>query len=60
MTPSEFPRLAPTQAIAAMRRRKALLPDDYYGLAPEYRQHAFSIAGVAAADQLQSVLDSLT
>lgn len=60
MKPSDFPRLAPTQAIAAMRRRKALLPDDYYGLAPEYRQHAFSIAGVTAADQLQSVLDSLT
>lgn len=48
------------QAIAFARRRQVVLPEVYYGtLVGVARSNAFSIAGIASADQLQRVLDSL-
>ncbi|SJM89965.1 phage minor head protein [Crenothrix polyspora] len=49
------------EAIKAIRDRGIVLPDVYYGkLQGIARQLAFSVAGLASVDQLQSVLDSLT
>jgi len=48
------------EAIAAATTRGVVLPDVYYGLLTGVaRQLAFSIAGIAAYDQLQAVRDSL-
>lgn len=48
------------EAIAAARERGVVLPDVYYGeLQGVARQLAFSVAGIASLDQLQSVKDSL-
>lgn len=59
MTPEEFVRLPPREAIRWMRERGISPPEIYKTLPAEYRQFAFSISGVAALDQLQAVLDSL-
>jgi SPP1 gp7 family putative phage head morphogenesis protein len=59
MLPAEFFQLPPQQAVEALRKRGVVLPDEYRALAPVYRQHAFSITGVAAMDSLQGVLDDL-
>lgn len=49
------------EAISAAVSRGVVLPDVYYGeLQGVARQLAFSIAGIAAHDQLQAVRDSLT
>lgn len=49
-----------SEAIRAAEERGTLLPDVYYGqLQGLARQKAFSIAGIAAIDQLQAVNDSL-
>ena len=48
------------QAISDMQARDVVLPDEYYGVLQGLaRQHAFSVAGVAAIDQLTQVRDSL-
>lgn len=48
------------EAIAAAVARSVVLPDTYYGeLQGVARQLAFSIAGIAAYDQLQAVRNSL-
>jgi SPP1 gp7 family putative phage head morphogenesis protein len=60
MTPQELIRLPPREAIRWMRERGIVPPDIYSALPGEYRQLSFSVAGVAALDQLQAVLDSLT
>lgn len=49
-----------SEAIRAAEERGTVLPDVYYGqLQGLARQKAFSIAGIAAIDQLQAVNDSL-
>lgn len=49
------------EAIAWARDRQVVLPDVYYGeLQGLARSMAFSVAGLAKLDQLQSVMDSLT
>ncbi len=49
------------EAILAMRTRGVELPDVYYGqMKGIERAMAFSVAGIAKADQLQQVLESLT
>lgn len=60
MSPQEFIRLPPREAIRWMRERGIVPPEIYSALPGAYRQFSFSVAGVAALDQLQSVLDSLT
>lgn len=60
MTPQEFIRLPPREAIRWMRERGIVPPEIYGALPGEYRQLSFSVTGVAALDQLQAVLDSLT
>jgi len=48
------------EAINAAQKRHVVLPDTYYGeLQGLARQHAFSIAGITALDQLEQVRDSL-
>jgi SPP1 gp7 family putative phage head morphogenesis protein len=48
------------EAIRAAEARNVVLPDAYYGqLQGLARQKAFSIAGIAAYDQLKAVLDDL-
>jgi len=48
------------EAIKAAQKRSVVLPDSYYGvLQGALRQHAFSVAGIAALDQLEQVRDSL-
>jgi len=49
------------EAIRAAEERGVVLPDVYYGeLQGIARQLAFSIAGIAGHDQLQTVMDGLT
>jgi SPP1 gp7 family putative phage head morphogenesis protein len=53
-------RLPPAEAIRLAKERGVVLPDSYYAELPALaRAMAFSIAGIAARDQLQAVLDSL-
>jgi len=48
------------EAIKAAQKRSVVLPESYYGaLQGTLRQHAFSIAGITALDQLEQVRDSL-
>lgn len=49
------------QAIESARARRVTLPETYYGVLQGIeRAEAFSVAGIAALDQLQQTLDSLT
>lgn len=51
---------APSDVLAAARRRGVLLPDAYYGMRDaQARSMAFTVAGVSALEQLQAVKDSL-
>lgn len=58
-----LPALTPVpfaEAIAWARARQVVLPESYYGqLQGLARSMAFSVAGIAKLDQLQTVLDSL-
>ena len=47
------------EALAFAEQRKVVLPDTYANLQGSAKNRAFSVAGVAARDQLQGVLDSL-
>jgi SPP1 gp7 family putative phage head morphogenesis protein len=48
------------EAIKQSRSRKVTLPSIYYGeMQGVARMRAFSVAGIAATDQLQAILDSL-
>jgi SPP1 gp7 family putative phage head morphogenesis protein len=50
-----------SEAIAAARARKVVLPEEYYGRIPfEMRSAATTISGLAGLDQIQAVVDSLT
>jgi SPP1 gp7 family putative phage head morphogenesis protein len=49
------------EAIESARARKIVLPETYYGVLQGIeRAEAFSVAGIAALDQLQQTIDSLT
>lgn len=48
------------EAIAWARERKAVLPDEFYGARLQaVRARSFTVTGLAALDQVQSVADSL-
>lgn len=51
--------LPPREAIAALRARRAMLPDDYYMLPAAARRQAFMIAGLAGVEQIRAVRDKL-
>jgi SPP1 gp7 family putative phage head morphogenesis protein len=46
-------------AIDAAEKRRALMPQTYYALPGEIRAQSFTVSGLAAIDQVQSVLDEL-
>jgi SPP1 gp7 family putative phage head morphogenesis protein len=46
-------------ALEAAERRKSLMPGTYYELPAEMRAQAFTVSGLTAIDQVQSVLDEL-
>lgn len=60
-TPPRLPFDVPfAEAIAWAQARRAILPDEFYGARLQaVRARSFSIAGLAALDQLQDVADSL-
>jgi len=60
-TPPRLPFDVPfAEAIAWAEARRAILPDEFYGARLQaVRARSFSIAGLAALDQLQDVADSL-
>lgn len=64
MTPEPFQidiALPFDEAIAAAEARGSVLPEVFYKvLPPQMRSRAFTVSGLAALDQIESVMDSLT
>src|SRR5574343_2099172 len=64
MTPQPFQidiALPFDEAIAAAEARGSVLPEVFYKvLPPQMRSRAFTVSGLAALDQIEAVMDSLT